>query len=103
MTGGTDVPVHEVRVYEPELPLSLDATLSCGQLFRWKKQEDTWEGVVDGMFISIRQKNGFLHYTGCSEAFLIHYLHLDGAHEEIVSGFCCDPYIADAVRCTGES
>ncbi len=88
---------YEVWVYEPEYPLNLDATLSCGQLFRWKKQEDTWEGVVDGKLITLRQDGGKLYFTGCSEEFLISYLHLDCAHDDIVSGFSCDSYITDAV------
>lgn len=88
-------------VYEPECSLNLDATLSCGQLFRWKKRGDTWQGVADGRFITIRQDGNALSYAGCSESFLISYLHLDGAHDAIVSGFSCDPHIVDAVRCTG--
>ena len=88
-------------VYEPACPFNLDATLSCGQLFRWKKQGDTWRGVVDGRFITIRQDENTLSYTGCSEAFLAYYLHLDCSYEMIVSGFSCDAHIKDAVRCTG--
>lgn len=93
--------VQGVREYKPKCPLNLDITLSCGQLFRWRKEGNTWQGVADGRFITIRQDNGTLHYTGCSEAFLINYLHLDGLHDDIVSGFSCDAHIADAVRCTG--
>lgn len=92
--------MNEVGVYEPASPFSLDATLSCGQLFRWKKREDIWQGVVDGRFITIRQDEHTLSYTGCSEAFLVYYLHLDCSYETMVSGFCCDPHISDAVRQT---
>ncbi|WAI01988.1 DNA glycosylase [Methanogenium organophilum] len=101
MKDGPSAAVPEVMVYEPVCPLNLDATLSCGQLFRWKKREDTWEGVADSRFITIRQDCGSLYYTGCSEAFLISYLHLDCPHDAIVSGFSCDAHIMDAVRCTG--
>ena len=101
MTDGIEIPVPEFRVFEPAYPLNLDTTLSCGQLFRWKKQGDTWEGVADGRFITIRQDGSRLWYTGCSEAFLISYLHLDCDHEAIVSGFCCDSHIRAAVCRTG--
>ena len=101
MADRTEMPVYEVRVYEPEYPLNLDVTLSCGQLFRWRKQDDTWQGVVGGRLITLRQEGGELHFTGCSEAFLISYLHLDCAHEDIVSGFCRDAHITDAVCRSG--
>ncbi|GAB7014679.1 DNA-3-methyladenine glycosylase family protein [Methanogenium cariaci] len=101
MTGRTEIPAHEVLVYEPAYPLNLDATLSCGQLFRWKKRGDTWQGVVDGRVISLCQDGVRLSFTGCSEAFLISYLHLDCACDAIVSGFCGDPHITDAVRRIG--
>ncbi len=97
----TGMRVHVVRVYESAHPLNLDATLSCGQLFRWKKVEDTWQGVVDSRFITLREDGVKLHYTGCSEAFLISYLHLDCDHDAVVSGFCCDTHITDAVCRTG--
>ena len=102
MTGRPEIRPHEVRVYEPPFSLNLDATLSCGQLFRWKKHGDTWQGVVNGTFITLCQDGGRLYYTGCSEAFLIWYLHLDCTHEVIVSGFCCDTHITDAVCRTGD-
>ncbi|MDE4907937.1 DNA lyase [Methanogenium marinum] len=100
MTDRTEMSAYEVRVFEPEFPLNLDVTLSCGQLFRWKKQDDTWQGVADGKLITLRQDGRQLHFSGCSEAFLISYLHLDCAPEDIVSGFCCDTHITDAVSRT---
>ena len=34
--------------------LDLDLCLSCGQLFRWRKQGDTWHGYLDEHAVSIR-------------------------------------------------
>ncbi|WP_245618583.1 hypothetical protein [Methanogenium cariaci] len=59
-----------------------------------KKGGDTWQGVVDGRVISLCQDGVRLSFTGCSEAFLISYLHLDCACDAIVSGFCGDPPIS---------
>ncbi|WFN33656.1 DNA lyase [Methanogenium sp. S4BF] len=101
MKKGNDMAVPPAGLYEPVYPLNLDATLSCGQLFRWKKVGDTWQGVADGRVITIRQEGNLLWYTGCSEAFLISYLHLDSDHDAIVSGFCCDSHITAAVCRTG--
>ena len=88
-------------VYALDYPLNLDATLSCGQLFRWKKHGDIWEGVVDGSVITIRQDGNTLLYSGCTEAFLRYYLHLDCSHDMIVTGISCDSHISDAVCRTG--
>jgi N-glycosylase/DNA lyase len=101
MTRGIDMTQDAVGVYEPAYPLNLDATLSCGQLFRWKKGENTWQGIADGRFITIRQKENRLFFSGCSEAFLVSYLHLDSDYDAMVSGFCCDSHISDAVCRTG--
>lgn len=59
------------------LPFDLDQTLSCGQVFRWKKNESYWNGVIKDCIISIRQEEQTLVYEGIEEQELIQYFNLD--------------------------
>jgi N-glycosylase/DNA lyase len=36
-------------------PIDLDSTLGCGQVFRWRKEGDTWKGILDGVEVRLRQ------------------------------------------------
>lgn len=58
-------------------PLDLDKTLSCGQVFRWKKTGDRWEGVVDGKDVTLRQEGCGVIATGIGEERLARYLRAD--------------------------
>lgn len=84
-------------------PFSLDFTLSCGQVFRWEREQDGWWcGVVENRVIRIRQDGGTLRYQGAKKAFIEHYFSLDADLPAVVSSFDRDPFIhAAAERCCG--
>lgn len=58
-------------------PLNLDKTLSCGQVFRWRKIGDRWEGVVEGRDITLQQSGCEVKATGIGEERLAKYLRAD--------------------------
>jgi N-glycosylase/DNA lyase len=82
---------------DPDQPFDLDCTLSCGQLFRWQKQGDVWQGVVQGSIITIRQRGRRLSYSGAADAFLRTYFALDIDLDAILESVDRDPVIHDAV------
>lgn len=78
----------------PDQIFNLDATLGCGQVFRWERTVDGWwYGVVENRVIKIRQEGDRLAYSGARAPFIRHYLSLDvdlsGIHESIDA----DPFI----------
>ncbi|PKL59443.1 MAG: 8-oxoguanine DNA glycosylase, partial [Methanomicrobiales archaeon HGW-Methanomicrobiales-4] len=66
------------------LPFDLDQTLSCGQVFRWKKDESEWNGVIKDSVITIRQEGQTLIYNGIEEQDLIQYFNLDLNVNEVI-------------------
>ncbi len=47
---------YEVRIS----PLDLNQTLSCGQTFRWRQRDDSWEGVLDHRLVRMHQRGRVL-------------------------------------------
>jgi len=79
-------------------PFSLDATLSCGQCFRWDRTIDGWwYGVVGGRVIKIRQDDNKLICAGAPAPFIRHYFSLDMDLGAILSSIDSDPYIHEAI------
>jgi N-glycosylase/DNA lyase len=64
-------------------PFHLDHTLDSGQVFRWRKVEDHWEGVVNGTLISLTQENSTLK-CNCDEAFISSYFRFDDNLDSIL-------------------
>ncbi len=60
-----------------DVAFDLDFSLCCGQVFRWKKQEGWWFGVVGEHVFKIRQCGSELEFEGVSEAFVRHYFGLN--------------------------
>ena len=58
-------------------PFDLDATLCCGQVFRWERRDDWWLGVVGDQVLRVRQKGDVLEFSGVNDAFMKHYFSLD--------------------------
>ncbi|WOF15261.1 DNA lyase [Methanoplanus sp. FWC-SCC4] len=81
-----------------DIPFSLDETLSCGQVFRWKKVNDFWEGVCHGRFIKVLQNKKFLEYSGCDEEFLKYYFQLDLDLDLVLDSVCTDEHIEKAIN-----
>jgi N-glycosylase/DNA lyase len=79
-------------------PFNLDATLSCGQVFRWDKGEDGWwYGVVGARVIKIRQDKSRLTFAGAPASFIRHYFSLDGNLDAILASADNDPFIHEAI------
>ena len=92
----------------PRLPIppgqqfSLDATLGCGQVFRWEKKGDWWQGIVGFEMIRVRQTSRSLHFSGCSEQTLSDYFQLDLDLERVLSSLPKDPLVEESIsRCEG--
>lgn len=83
---------------ERDEPLDLDATLGCGQAFRWRKRFGWWEGVVGARALRLRQDGHRLDVRGADEAFVRHYLALDQDLEAILSSIDCDAVIHAAIE-----
>ncbi len=80
--------------------LDLDATLSSGQAFSWRRGADgRWRGWIAGRPCVAVLQNGFLHLRGggLSEADVAHYFGLDVEMEKIFASFPADdPWLARA-------
>ena len=93
------------------LPFNLDKTLDCGQVFRWNKNGENWNGVIGKKVVVVCQKDLDLFYDGIEEKDLITYFNLDldlarvirSIRESIskITGGVPDP-LFDASEKTGE-
>jgi N-glycosylase/DNA lyase len=67
-------------------PIDLDSTLGCGQVFRWRKEGDGWNGVLDGNEVRLSQKGASIVVDGrVTEATLKRYFRSDDDLESIRS------------------
>lgn len=69
--------------------LDLDRTLSCGQVFRWKKEKGCWTGFIGNGAVTLRQKGCDLEVHGkVSEDDVSRYFrtddHLDDIFQDIM-------------------
>ncbi len=77
---------------------NLDHTLSCGQVFRWEKN-DWWTGVVDGAIIRAKQEgNKLIIYSLLDKKFIRDYFRLDDDMEMIYSDINKDKKIASLIK-----
>ena len=81
----------------PDQPFDLDPTLSCGQVFRWHRENGIWHGTIENRPVAVRQSGSLLSYTGCTEASLLHYFALDIDLGAVLRTAGTDPYLAAAV------
>jgi N-glycosylase/DNA lyase len=91
------------RITLPEKSaFSLDLTLGCGQVFRWEKTGEWWNGVVAKEVIRVRQKGRSLIFTGTSEERIRDYFGLDTDLGFILGSIDRDPIIHRAItECNG--
>jgi len=80
------------------VPFDLDASLCCGQVFRWKKMDGWWYGVVGEKIIKIRQYGCELEFEGADEEFVRQYFRLDDDLDQISRCIAKDDYIKTALR-----
>jgi len=92
--------MEELRVKANNL--SLRDAFRCGQCFRWKEDGGgTWEGVVRGRVIRIRQDGEFLNIRGVSgeeyDGWLRGYLGLDVDYDRILRILSQDSVLREAI------
>ena len=79
-------------------PFDLDATLCCGQVFRWEKKDEWWYGVVENKVLKVRQVCSELDFENVDEKFIIDYFRLDDDLQQISGRIGRDEYIGKAIR-----
>jgi N-glycosylase/DNA lyase len=77
--------VKSLHLTASQIPFDLDLSLSCGQIFGWKKSGDIWKGVHNGKIITIRQVGDILHYEGAGKQEIIRFLGLQDPVQEIIT------------------
>ncbi len=80
------------------VPLNLDVTLCCGQVFRWDKKGDWWYGVADGKAIKVRQANAELEFANADQTFIEEYFALDDDLQKIRDSIGRDQHIRRALH-----
>ncbi len=58
-------------------PLNLDATLCCGQVFRWEKRGEWWYGVVGDRVLKVRQIGSVVDFQNVEDEFVKRYFSVD--------------------------
>lgn len=93
-----------MRIKAKCLLFDLNQSLGCGQVFRWRYEEDQWwYGVIGVNFIKIRQVGNILDYetfpkVANSALFIKNYFRLDDDLETIYSHIGKDEYLQEAIR-----
>ncbi|NYT17885.1 MAG: 8-oxoguanine DNA glycosylase, partial [Methanomicrobiales archaeon] len=92
--------MHQVAI--PSRRFSLDLTLSCGQVFRWERNGDWWQGIVGNEVIRIRQEGDLLLIESGRKETIRSYFQLDLDLDRILRSIDRDPVIHGAIRrCRG--
>jgi len=81
-----------------EIPFDLDFTLCCGQVFRWRKIDGWWYGVVGESVLKIRQCGCELEFDGVESGFMACYFGLDDDLSQISRCISRDQYIRRALN-----
>lgn len=79
-------------------PFDLDATLCCGQTFRWDKQGEWWFGVVRDKAFKIRQTTNILEYENADANFVRNYFGLDDDLPKIYKQIGKDQQTREAIK-----
>ena len=59
-----------------DVAFDLDFSLCCGQVFRWKKVDGWWYGVVGEKVLKIQQCGSELEFEGVEAEFVRNYFGL---------------------------
>lgn len=78
-------------------PFNLEATLCCGQTFRWDKRGEWWYGVVGEKAFKIHWNEQELEIGNADVHFVKNYLGLHDDLNSIFSGISKDEHIKQAV------
>ncbi|MFB0522997.1 MAG: DNA-3-methyladenine glycosylase [Candidatus Bathyarchaeia archaeon] len=92
----------EIRLDQSASPFDLEHTLGCGQVFRWKKSDGWWYGIVGKKVIKVRQIGEKLEFQifppDCSTDFIENYFRLDDDLLLIISKIDKDQHIRKAIQ-----
>ena len=81
-----------------DVSFDLDLSISCGQVFRWKKIGEWWYGVVGENVFKIRQCGSELEFNGVAAEFVKSYFGLNDDLEQITRCIDRDDYIKTALH-----
>ncbi len=106
MTASTATSVARHRAEFAIQNYDLAATLDSGQAFRWTEREGTWEGVVGGRWVSLRQQAGCIVAEVVEDPedwrWLREYLRVDEDLGAVLASFPGDgPMTAAVSACRG--
>ena len=84
----------------------LDATLTSGQAFRWKRHDQTWVGVVANRWVGLRADESSIIAQAAEPVadwtWLTHYLQLELDLMNVLKTFPADPAMRSALKtCRG--
>jgi len=92
----------EMKLDLDKTPFNLDHTLFCGQVFRWEKHGNWWQGVVHKNYIRLRQKGNLLQFQSKPEdadiSFFRSYFRLDDDLLGIYKKITKDNFVKEAVK-----
>jgi N-glycosylase/DNA lyase len=81
-----------------EVAFDLDFSLCCGQVFRWRKMDGWWYGVVGEKVVKIRQCGCELQFENVNVDFVQHYFGLRDDLGQIKQCIAKDDYIRLALQ-----
>jgi N-glycosylase/DNA lyase len=85
-----------------DVAFDLDFSLCCGQVFRWRKRDSWWYGVVGERVFKVRQSGAELEFANVSEQFIRQYFGLNDDLGQISQCIGKDAYVKAALhRFTG--
>ena len=80
------------------VPFDLDFSLCCGQVFRWRKIDGWWYGVVGENVVKICQCGSELKFENVSKDFVKTYFGLNDDLAEISQCIAKDEYVQKALQ-----
>ena len=80
------------------VPLNLDVTLCCGQVFKWDRKGEWWYGVAGSKAFKVRQANAELEFEHADQKFVRNYFALDDDLQKIRDSVGRDNHIRTALQ-----
>jgi N-glycosylase/DNA lyase len=81
-----------------DVAFDLDFSLCCGQVFRWKKVDGWWYGVVGENVLKIQQCGSELEFEGVEAEFVRNYFGLEDDLKQINTCISKDDFIKKALH-----